>query len=67
MINILKYRTELGLSQVQLGERSGVSQGYISDLERGEKEPTVSVAKKLAAALGIPITTLLDDSKVESS
>ncbi len=67
MINILKYRTELGLSQVQLGERSGVSQGYISDLERGEKEPTVSIAKKIAAALGVPITALWDDSRIKSS
>jgi len=65
--NILKYRMERGLSQMQLGKKSGVSQGYISDLERGEKQPTVSVAKKIATALGVSITVLLDDSTIEST
>lgn len=67
MKNILKYRMERGLSQMQLGKKSGVSQGYISDLERGEKQPTVSVAKKIATALGVSITVLLDDSTIEST
>jgi transcriptional regulator with XRE-family HTH domain len=37
----------------KLAELSGVSTGYISEVERGEKKPTIEVLCKLAVALGV--------------
>ena len=38
--NALRLRRENGLTQEQLAERSGFTQQYISDLERGLCNPT---------------------------
>ena len=59
-MNLTDLRIELNLSQAKLAERSGISQGYLSSLERGEKQPTLPVLKKLAAALGISVSELVD-------
>lgn len=48
-----------GLSQAELGRRSGVSQGHISELERGDKHASPRTAKKLADAMGVPMASLL--------
>lgn len=45
-------RQELGLTQTELAERSGVAQTYISDLETGARgNPTVAILRKLEKAL----------------
>lgn len=53
------------LSQADLAERAGISQGYLSSLERGEKQPTLPILKKLAKALNISVAALIggDDKK----
>lgn len=48
-----------GLSQAELARRSGVSQGYISELESGTKSQSgPATIKKLADALSVPIGAL---------
>jgi transcriptional regulator with XRE-family HTH domain len=43
-----------------LAKWAQVAQGYISDLEAGgKKNPGVEVLKRLAKALGVPVTDLL--------
>jgi transcriptional regulator with XRE-family HTH domain len=42
-----------------LAERSGVSRAMISKLERGEKNPTLVVAAKVAEGLGVTLSELL--------
>lgn len=49
--NVRGVRAGLGLTQEQLAERSGFSQQYISDLERGRRNPTVVTLYELAEAL----------------
>ncbi len=44
-------REELGLSQEGLGYKARVHRTYVSDIERGARNPTVKVIWKLAAAL----------------
>ena len=51
--NALRLRREAGLTQEQLAERSGLSQQYLSDLERGKLNPTVVTLYELATALGV--------------
>jgi transcriptional regulator with XRE-family HTH domain len=54
-------RTLAGLSQAKLSEKSGVSQGYISGIESGDKKASPEMIKKLADALGVPIASLITD------
>lgn len=35
-----------------------MSPGHLSDLERGRREPTPAVLKKLAVALNVPVSVL---------
>src|ERR671916_3420734 len=51
-------RRERGLTLEELAERSGVSRAMISKVERGEKNPTLVVAAKLAEGLGITLSQL---------
>ena len=44
-------REELGLSQEGLGYKAQVHRTYVSDIERGARNPTVKVIWKLAVAL----------------
>jgi transcriptional regulator with XRE-family HTH domain len=51
--NFARLRREKGLTQEQVEERSGFSQQYISDLERGRRNPTIITLYELARALGV--------------
>jgi transcriptional regulator with XRE-family HTH domain len=52
-------RRERGLTLDLLSERSGVSRAMISKLERGEKNPTLVVAAKVAEGLGVSLSQLV--------
>lgn len=51
--NTARIRKERGLTQEQLAERSGLSQQYLSGLERGGRNPTIVTLYEIAAALGV--------------
>jgi len=57
--NFARIRREKGLTQEQVEERSGFSQQYISDLERGRRNPTVITLYELAQALGVSHVALV--------
>lgn len=48
---ILEARIQAGLTQTQLSERSGISQADISRLEKGTRNPTLALLKRLADAM----------------
>lgn len=48
-----------GLTQAQLGEKSGIAQGYIALLENNKREGSLSTMKKLAIALDVPLDLIL--------
>ena len=52
-------RQERGLTLEELAEHSGVSRAMISKVERGEKNPTLVVAAKVAEGLGVTLSELL--------
>ena len=54
-LNLQHLRREAGLSQEELAGRSGVHQTYLSGVERGVRNPTVTVLQKIAVALGLDI------------
>jgi transcriptional regulator with XRE-family HTH domain len=57
--NIRYFRVKLGLSQVQLASDSGVDTSYISRIERGLENPTITTLNKIAKALGVGTVDLL--------
>ncbi|KOM89544.1 helix-turn-helix transcriptional regulator [Clostridium botulinum] len=52
-INLKEIRENKGISERQLSKITGISQGYISDLESGKKSPTVRMLYRIANALEI--------------
>ena len=58
---IRKLRTDLDLSGKRLADMVGVTQSYISAIERGEREPSVDVLKSLANALQTSVSYLIDE------
>lgn len=55
------FRTIAGLSQEELAFRAGMKRSYLSDLERGTRNPTVQALGRIAAALGVPPARLLEE------
>ena len=52
-------RREQGLTLEELAQRSGVSRAMLSKIERGEKNPTLVVAAKVAEGLGVTLSRLV--------
>jgi len=48
-----KARKESGLTQKQLSERTGITQGDISKIENGNGNPSLKTLKRLASAMGM--------------
>lgn len=57
--NVRRLREAQGMTQEQLAERSGFGQNYLSDLERGRRNPTVVTVFELAQALNTTPALLL--------
>ena len=51
--NFAKFRKAKGFTQESFAEASGFTQQYVSDLERGRRNPTVVTLFHLANALGV--------------
>jgi transcriptional regulator with XRE-family HTH domain len=52
-------RVAADLSLRELAERTKVSNAYLSQLERGLHEPSLSVLRAISSALGVPLAPLL--------
>jgi transcriptional regulator with XRE-family HTH domain len=58
--NVRRYRKLKGMTQEQLALEAGMERSYVSDLERGQRSPSVRALGRLAAALSIEPMALLD-------
>ncbi|WP_039242477.1 helix-turn-helix domain-containing protein [Clostridium botulinum] len=52
-INIKKYRRKILISQNQLAKRIGISQSYLSSIEREEKSPTLRMLYRISEELSV--------------
>lgn len=60
--NLKTFRNNLGITQKQLADKSGLSVDAITRLELDQRSPNVTTLEKLAHALGILPAMLLDPS-----
>ncbi len=58
--NIRRLRFDRNMTQEELALRTGVSRQTIMSIERGQTNPSVLLAYKIAAAFDVPITEVFD-------
>jgi transcriptional regulator with XRE-family HTH domain len=62
--NLARLRREKGFTQERFAELSGVTQQYVSDIERGLRNPTIVSIYNLATALGVShVDLVMPDDK----
>jgi transcriptional regulator with XRE-family HTH domain len=58
-----KQRIALGMSQEELAFRAQVDRTFVSRLERGLRQPTITTLFNLGGALGVAPTTLVHETE----
>ena len=58
--NIRKFRKKQGLSQEKLAELSKIDPKSIIQIENGKRNPTLKTLRRIALALKIPLSKLMD-------
>jgi len=58
--NVRQLREAKGWSQEDYADRAGIHRTYVSDIERGRRNPTITVVEKLATPFGVSPGSLLD-------
>ncbi len=58
--NVRRRREEQGLSQEKLAAKAGVDRAFLSGIESGTRNPGVLTVAKLAKALGVSISALME-------
>jgi transcriptional regulator with XRE-family HTH domain len=58
-----KYRLAAGMSQELLGLESGVQRNFISLIETGQNQPTITTIFRLAVALGVKASKLVAETE----
>ena len=53
-----RWRYKVGISQEELAWRASLHRTYVSDIERGERNPSLESIEKLAKALNLSFSTL---------
>lgn len=62
-LRIKEMRRSKDWSQEQLAERAYIQRSYVADLERGHRNPSIRTLVKVANALGVSVSALLEDSR----
>ena len=57
---VRKARNLIGLSQEELAHEADSNRTYISDVERGTRNPSIEVVERIAQALNVTMGSLLD-------
>ncbi|WP_289054161.1 helix-turn-helix domain-containing protein [Carboxylicivirga marina] len=56
--SIKELRKEKGIKQLDLAKESGLSQTFLSQLEKGVKTPSLETLEKISKVLDIPVPVL---------
>jgi transcriptional regulator with XRE-family HTH domain len=52
---VRELRQERNMTQVELADKIGIRESYVSDVENARKEPCLEVIKMLADGLGVSL------------
>jgi transcriptional regulator with XRE-family HTH domain len=65
---IHERRVQLGMSQQELADLAGVHRTYVSDIERGARNLTVTTVSRIACSLGMTPSRLfrMTDDRVDA-
>ena len=58
---IIQIRNQKGLTQQQLSERTGLAASYLSRIENRHLEPRPATLRKIASALGVPMSEIFQE------
>jgi len=58
-VNLKRIRIEKGISQGDISRALKVARSFVSDLENGKRNPTLTTISKLAKAVGVSMDQLL--------
>ena len=58
--NLKRLRNEQGWSQEEFADRAGIHRTYVSDIERAARNPTITIVEKLAKALKVTASALIE-------
>lgn len=58
-LNVRRLREAKGVSQEAFAFEAGIHRTYVSDIERGARNPTITVVERLAESLGVTASDLL--------
>lgn len=62
MIDLKALRKKHGMTGATLGQKAKVSISALSMIENGRRRPSVDLAKRLGAALGVDWTLFFEDA-----
>lgn len=57
--SVRRLREEKGWSKEDYADRAGIHRTYVSEIERGRRNPTITVLEKLAGPLGVELGRLI--------
>lgn len=61
LINHLKeFRAKISVNQQEMGQLTGVSRQTISQIERGDYSPSVTLALKIAKVFGVTVEDIFE-------
>lgn len=56
------FRTQLGMTQESLADKTGISISQLGRIERGDRKPSLSILIRIANALQVSVDDLLADN-----
>lgn len=62
-LNLRNAREQLGMSQEALADAAGLHRTYVGSVERGERNISIDNIERLASALGVSPSFLVEERK----
>lgn len=66
-VNLKALRQERNMTMGQLAKASGISKAMLSDMEKGNSNPTINTILKVATGLGVSYTQLMEPVQKDSA
>lgn len=65
--NLRKLRKQKGYTLVEVGQKTGISVSFLSDMERDRTKPSLDTLGKLAECYQVSLNDLIGDTGAETS